>query len=78
MWPTAVEPSRCTHGGLLFAGTDSLVALSPLGRASCAHLNASVTLALWAQRKVRPDDLASYVIAQILDAIASVALGRRA
>jgi len=38
--------------GLLFAGTGSLLAISPLGRRSGAHLNPVVTLAFWTQRKV--------------------------
>lgn len=54
--------------GLLFAGTGSLVAVSPLGRRSGAHLNPVVTLAFWSQRKVHPHDLAGYVIAQLLGA----------
>ncbi len=33
--------------GLLFAGTGSLLAISPLGRRSGAHLNPVVTLAFW-------------------------------
>lgn len=40
--------------GLLFAGTGSLLAISPLGRRSGAHLNPVVTLAFWTQRKVHP------------------------
>ena len=47
--------------GLLFAGTGSLLAISPLGRRSGAHLNPVVTLAFWTQRKVHPHDLAGYV-----------------
>ncbi len=75
-----IAPHLRSHGarllltGLLFAGTGSLVALSPLGRRSGAHLNPAVTLAFWTQRKVHPHDLAGYVVAQLLGAIASVAL----
>ena len=61
--------ARLLLTGLLFAGTGSLVALSPLGRRSGAHLNPAVTLAFWTQRKVHPHDLAGYVIAQLLGAI---------
>jgi aquaporin Z len=62
--------------GLLFAGTGSLVALSPLGRRSGAHLNPAVTLAFFTQRKVHPHDLIGYVVAQVLGAIVSVVLLR--
>ena len=79
--PTSPVAAHLTsHGarllltGLLFAGTGSLVALSPLGRRSGAHLNPAVTVAFWTQRKVHPHDLTGYVIAQILGALASVAL----
>jgi aquaporin Z len=60
--------------GVLFAGTGSLVAVSPLGRISGAHLNPAVTLAFWTQRKVHPHDLAGYVVAQLLGALSAAAL----
>ncbi len=60
--------------GLLFAGTGSLVAVSPLGRRSGAHLNPVVTLAFWTQGKVHPHDLAGYVLAQLGGAVAGTAL----
>ena len=59
--------------GLLFAGTGSLVALSPLGRRSGAHLNPAVTLAFWTQHKVHPHDLAGYIVAQLAGALVAVA-----
>lgn len=74
----ASSSARLLLTGLLFAGTGSLVALSPLGRRSGAHLNPAVTVAFWTQRKVHPHDLAGYVTAQILGAITSVALLRLA
>jgi aquaporin Z len=70
--------ARLLLTGLLFAGTGSLVALSPIGRRSGAHLNPAVTLAFWTQRKVHPHDLAGYVIAQVLGAITACALLRLA
>src|SRR5580692_7262434 len=42
--------------GLLFAGTGSLVAISPLGRRSGAHLNPVVTMAFWLRGNVHPHD----------------------
>jgi aquaporin Z len=65
--------ARLLLTGLLFAGTGSLVALSPLGRRSGAHLNPAVTLAFWTQRKVHPHDLAGYIIAQTLGAFTACA-----
>jgi aquaporin Z len=69
----ASTSARLLLTGLLFAGTGSLVALSPLGRRSGAHLNPAVTLAFWTQRKVHPHDLAGYITAQLLGAITACA-----
>ena len=60
--------------GLLFAGTGSLVAISPLGRRSGAHLNPVVTLAFWTQGKVHPHDVAGYIVGQVLGAFVGTAL----
>lgn len=57
--------------GLLFAGSGSLVAISPLGRRSGAHLNPVVTLAFWTQRSVHWHDLIGYVVSQGLGALSS-------
>lgn len=54
--------------GLLFAGTGSLVAVSPLGRRSGAHLNPAVTFAFWLHRKVHAHDLGGYIAAQLVGA----------
>jgi aquaporin Z len=70
----ASHSARLLLTGLLFAGTGSLVALSPLGRRSGAHLNPSVTLAFWTQRKVHPHDLVGYTISQLLGAFAACAV----
>ncbi len=70
--------ARLLLTGLLFAGSGSLVALSPIGRRSGAHLNPAVTVAFWTQRKVHPHDLVGYVTAQILGALTSVAILRLA
>jgi aquaporin Z len=55
--------------GLIFAGSGSLVALSPLGRLSGAHINPSVTLAFWAHGKMRHHDIVGYIGGQFLGAI---------
>ena len=65
--------ARLLITGALFAGTGSLVALSPIGRWSGAHLNPVVTLAFFAQRKVHLHDLFGYVLGQCLGAIAAAA-----
>ena len=56
--------------GLLFGGTGSLVAISPLGRRSGAHLNPAITLGFWLTRTLHPYDLIGYVAAQMLGAVA--------
>jgi len=68
--------ARLLLTGLLFAGTGSLVALSPIGRTSGAHLNPAVTLAFFTQRKVHPHDVAGYIAAQLLGAVVACAVLR--
>lgn len=60
------DSPRLLLTGLLFAGTGSLLAVSPIGRRSGAHLNPVVTLAFWTQRHVHPHDLLGYVVTQLL------------
>src|SRR5438105_8626661 len=55
--------------GLLFAGSGSLVAISPLGRLSGGHINPAVTLAFWAQGKMHRFDMGGYILSQLLGAI---------
>lgn len=62
--------------GFLFAGTGSLVAISPLGRLSGAHLNPAVTLAFRITGHVHDHDLAGYVVAQAVGAMVGTALLR--
>jgi aquaporin Z len=59
--------------GLLFAGTGSLVVISPLGRLSGGHINPSVSLAFWLHGKMRFVDFLGYVVAQMLGGIAGAA-----
>jgi aquaporin Z len=68
--------ARLLLTGMLFAGSGSLVAISPLGRRSGAHINPAVTLAFWIERRVHRHDLAGYLTAQFLGAIAGVAVWR--
>jgi aquaporin Z len=52
--------------GLLFAGSGSLFAISPLGKLSGAHINPSVSLAFWVQGKMHQHDLGGYIVGQLL------------
>jgi aquaporin Z len=61
--------ARLLITGLCFAGTGSLVALSPLGRLSGGHINPSVSLAFWLSGKMHGRDFAGYVAAQMLGGI---------
>ncbi|MEJ2695455.1 MAG: aquaporin [Candidatus Sulfobium sp.] len=66
--------------GFLFGSTGCLIALSPIGRESGAHINPVVTLAFWSLRKIRGVHAFWYVVAQlaggILGALPLVAWGR--
>ncbi|HVB14479.1 MAG TPA: aquaporin [Candidatus Dormibacteraeota bacterium] len=64
--------------GLLFAGTGSLVAISPLGRLSGAHLNPAVTLAFWTSGHVSRSDLLGYLGSQFTGALVGVTVLRLA
>lgn len=55
--------------GLMFSGSGSLVAISPLGKLSGGHINPSVSLAFWMQGKMHHHDICGYIIAQFLGAI---------
>jgi aquaporin Z len=72
-WVAAQVPSsslRLLITGALFAATGSLIAVSPLGRRSGAHLNPAVTLAFRITGHVHPHDLAGYWVAQFAGALA--------
>jgi aquaporin Z len=56
--------------GALFGGAGSLIALTPFGRRSGAHINPSVTAAFWITRHVHRDDLLGYVAAQVAGGLA--------
>jgi len=62
--------ARLLLTGLVFAGSGALVAISPIGRRSGAHLNPSITLAFWCRRHLSLGDLAGYVTSQFLGAVA--------
>jgi aquaporin Z len=54
--------------GLIFAGSGSLFAISPLGKLSGAHINPSVSLAFFARGKMHTHDFLAYLIAQFIGA----------
>jgi aquaporin Z len=62
--------------GVLVAPFVALLATSPLGRASGAHLNPAVTLAFWIGGRLSTRDLAGYIAAQLVGGLAGAAAGR--
>lgn len=54
--------------GFLFGSTGALIALSPLGRESGAHINPVVTFSFWLLGKLGTRDAAGYILAQLAGA----------
>ncbi len=54
--------------GLVLGGAGSLVAITPLGRISGAHLNPAISLGFFAVQRMHMHDLVGYVVAQIAGA----------
>jgi aquaporin Z len=63
-------PWRRLITGLLFGTTGALIALSPLGKESGAHINPAVTMAFWLMGKLQARYVPVYVIAQLAGAVA--------
>jgi aquaporin Z len=61
--------------GVLLGGAGGVVAVTPFGRLSGAHLNPALSLSFTLLGKMRPADLAGYAIAQCSGAIAGAWLG---
>jgi aquaporin Z len=55
--------------GFLFGATGALVALSPLGRESGAHINPVVSLGFWLMGKIRGRHALGYALAQLVGAV---------
>jgi aquaporin Z len=51
--------------GFLFGGVGALIAVSPVGKVSGAHVNPAVTLAFWLMRRIETRVAAGYVVAQL-------------
>jgi len=62
------EDVRRVITGFLFGTTGALIALSPVGKESGAHLNPVVTLGFWLMIKLDSRTAAGYVIAQLAGA----------
>jgi aquaporin Z len=54
--------------GFLFGTTGGLIAVSPLGKLSGAHLNPVVTFAFWVQGKLQTYMMVSYILVQLAGA----------
>jgi aquaporin Z len=70
--------ARLAVTGVLVATVVALIAASPLGRISGAHLNPAVTLAFRVVGRVSDRTLAGYAVAQVAGAVAGAALFREA
>jgi aquaporin Z len=62
--------------GAIVAPCVALIAASPLGRFSGAHINPAVTLGFWAVGRLSPSDVAGYVSAQLAGGFAGAMAGR--
>jgi aquaporin Z len=59
---------RLAITGFLFGGTGALIALSPVGRVSGAHINPVVTMSFWIFHKIDFKTSAVYVLGQLTGA----------
>jgi aquaporin Z len=53
----------------MFAGTGSLVAISPIGRLSGGHINPAVSFSFWVLKKMQNNDFIGYVIFQVIGSV---------
>jgi len=59
--------------GFLFGSVGALIAISPVGKVSGAHINPVVTLAFWLLRRMKTRVAVGYVIAQVAGGILGAA-----
>jgi len=64
------EGGRRLITGFLFGTTGALIAISPLGKESGAHINPAVTLGFWLMGKLGTRLALGYVFAQLIGAVA--------
>jgi aquaporin Z len=62
------EGGRRAITGFLFGSTGALIALSPVGKESGAHINPAVTLGFWLMGKLHSRVAIGYVLAQLAGA----------
>jgi len=62
--------------GAIVAPCVALIAVSPLGQLSGAHINPAVTLGFWGLGRLAPRDVAGYVSAQLAGGFAGALAGR--
>ena len=63
------EGLRLFLTGGLFGSIGALIAVSPIGRISGAHINPAVTLAFWLEGKLAWRDAALYILAQFAGSV---------
>jgi aquaporin Z len=63
------EGLRRAITGFLFGSTGAAIAVSPLGKASGAHINPAVTIGFWLMGKLETGTAAVYVVAQLAGAV---------
>ena len=63
------EGTRRLITGFLFGSTGALIAISPIGKESGAHINPIVTLAFWLMGKIHARVAMGYVLAQLTGAV---------
>lgn len=69
-------PARFLLLGAIVAPCIALIAASPLGKLSGAHINPAVTLGFWGLGRLSPLDAAGYVSAQLVGGLAGALAGR--
>jgi aquaporin Z len=62
--------------GAIVAPCVALIAISPLGKLSGAHINPAVTLGFWGLGRLSPRDVAGYVSAQLVGGFVGALVGR--